>query len=274
MDDMNSKNRPIGIFDSGIGGLTVAKEIHKRLPNENIIYLGDTARVPYGNKSPRTVIAYSKSNARFLIQNNIKLLVVACNTASASAIPTLRDELSIPVIGVIEPGASKAASLTNTKKIGVIGTPSTIRSNAYKVAIEKIDPGIDVVSKPCPLFVPLADEGWTEGEVTELIAREYLGSFDDTDIDVLVLGCTHYPLLKPIIQKVIGTDIRLVDSAEETSEAVANALHIHNIQCSENKKPERQYYLTDVSDSFISVAQRFLGQEINHVEMVDIVDVT
>lgn len=266
----NIKNAPIGVFDSGIGGLTVAKELIKALPGEDIIYLGDTARVPYGTKSERTVITYSRSNAGFLISKGIKLLVVACNTASSVSIPTLNSEYEIPVIGVIEPGAKKASSVTITGKVGVIGTPSTIGSSAYTKAIHNIDSGIEVFTKACPLFVPLADEGRTEGEIVERIAEDYLTPLKESGIDVLVLGCTHYPLLKNTLQKVMGDNIKLVDSAEETAVQIKSLLSKNNILNDENRESKKQFYLTDVSETFISVAGRFLGEKINTIEMVDI----
>lgn len=266
----NNQTPPIGVFDSGVGGLTVASEIVRRLPGESLIYLGDTARVPYGTKSERTVIAYSKANAGFLAGKGIKLLVVACNTASSVSIPMLTEELNIPVVGVIEPGAKKAAGVTKTGKVGVIGTYSTIRSSAYKKALQRISPDIEVFTQPCPLFVGLADEGWTEGEVTELIAREYLGGLKETGIDVLVLGCTHYPLLKPVIQKIMGDGITLVDSAEETALEVESLLRGLGELNEEGPSGARKFYLTDVSDTFVSIAGRFLGEKIESIEMVDI----
>ena len=270
----NIKNAPIGVFDSGIGGLTVAKELIKTLRGEDIIYLGDTARVPYGTKSGRTVIAYSRSNTEFLISKGIKLLVVACNTASSVSIPSLRAEFDIPVLGVIEPGAKKAVEVTNKNKIGVIGTPSTINSGAYTKAIENLNPDIEVISEACPLFVPLADEGWVEGEVVERIAQEYLNPIKDTGIDVLVLGCTHYPLLKNTIQKIVGDEITLVDSAQETASQIKQILVKKDLLNDSKTPSERDFYLTDVSDTFISVAGRFLGEKIDKIEMVDIVGTT
>jgi len=270
----NTKNAPIGVFDSGIGGLTVVKELIRNLPGEDIIYLGDTARVPYGTKSGRTVIAYSHSNSEFLISKGVKLLVVACNTASSVSIPSLRAEFDIPVIGVIEPGAKKAVSVTKTGKIGVIGTPSTINSGAYKSAIENLNPSIEVVSKACPLFVPLADEGWVEGEIIESIAEKYLTPIKETGIDVLVLGCTHYPLLKNTIQKIVGDQITLVDSAQETASQIKHILAKENLLNDNNSRADREFYLTDVSDTFISVAGRFLGEKIEKIEMVDIIGTT
>jgi len=268
------KNAPIGVFDSGIGGLTVVKELIKSLPGEDIIYLGDTARVPYGTKSGRTVIAYSHGNTEFLISKGVKLLVVACNTASSVSLPSLKSEFDIPVIGVIEPGAKKAVSITRTGKIGVIGTPSTINSGAYKRAIEKIDPSVEVISRPCPLFVPLADEGWTEGEIIERIAEQYLTPIKETGIDVLVLGCTHYPLLKNTIQKIMGDEITLVDSAQQTAVQIRDVLTNEDLLNEKNSQSTREFYLTDVSDTFLSVAGRFLGENIDKIEMVDIVGTT
>ncbi len=264
------KTAPIGVFDSGIGGLTVVREIISRLPGENIIYLGDTARVPYGTKSSRTVIAYSHHNARFLASKGIKMLVVACNTSSAVSLPSLSSELEIPVIGVIGPGAKKAGEVTKSRRVGVIGTPSTVKSSAYKKALKAISPDIEVFSRACPLFVPLADEGWTEGEISELIAKKYLAPFKEYDIDVLVLGCTHYPLLKPTIQKVMGGGITLVDSAEETAKEIERVLNERGLLNKDAEAPSREYYLTDVSDTFVSVAGRFLGEKIENIEMVDI----
>jgi len=267
-------NAPIGVFDSGIGGLTVVKELIKSLPGEDIIYLGDTARVPYGTKSGRTVIAYSHSNTEFLISKGIKLLVVACNTASSVSLPSLNSEFDIPVIGVIEPGAKKAVSVTKVGKIGVIGTPSTINSSAYKSAIENLNPEIEVFSKACPLFVPLADEGWTEGEIIERIAEQYLTPLKETGIDVLVLGCTHYPLLKTTIRKIMGENITLVDSAQQTAFQIKNILNKEDLLNKKTSQSKREFYLTDVSDTFLSVAARFLGEKIDKIEMVDIVGTT
>jgi len=269
-DNRDTGTSPIGVFDSGIGGLTVVREILKKLPNENLIYLGDTARVPYGTKSSRTVITYSQSNAGFLISKGVKLLVVACNTASAVALPSLRWDLEIPIIGVIEPGARKAVRMTKTGKVGVIGTPSTIKSSAYKKAMENIAPEIKVYSEACPLFVPLAEEGWTEGEIAELTAKKYLKPFKESGIDVLILGCTHYPLLKNVIQKVMGDGITLIDSAEETALEIERVLKENDISNKNPSPSQREFYLTDVSETFISVAGRFLGEEIQEVNRIDL----
>lgn len=266
----NDNKAPIGVFDSGIGGLTVVREIAARLPGEDIIYLGDTARVPYGTKSGRTVVAYSRNNAAFLVSKGVKMVVVACNTSSAVSLPSLTGEFDVPVIGVIEPGARKAAATTKTRRAGVIGTPSTIKSSAYKKALEAASPGITVFTQACPLFVPLAEEGWTEEDITELAAERYLAPMRESGIDVLVLGCTHYPLLKKTIKKTMGDGITLVDSAEETASEIEKVLTERGMLNPQTGPSSRQYYLTDVSDTFVSVAGRFLGEKIEEIEMVDI----
>ncbi|MCI0454446.1 MAG: glutamate racemase [Candidatus Dadabacteria bacterium] len=270
MTDSKSNSSPIGIFDSGIGGLTVVREIFRKLPGENIIYLGDTASVPYGTKSSETVIKYSQINSRFLVSKGIKLLVVACNTASAVSLTGLRWDLEIPVMGVIEPGARKGVRITKTGKVGVIGTPSTIKSGAYKKAMENMAPEIKVYSKACPLLVPLAEEGWTDGEIAQLTARRYLEPLKESGIDVLILGCTHYPLLKSTIQKVIGEDVALVDSAEETALEIERTLKENGISNEGSYSTQREFYLTDVSETFIAIAERFLGEKVERVEQVDI----
>lgn len=266
----NSNKAPIGVFDSGIGGLTVVREIAARLPGEDIIYLGDTARVPYGTKSGRTVVAYSRNNAAFLVSKGVKMVVVACNTSSAVSLPSLTGEFDVPVVGVIEPGARKAAAATKTGRAGVIGTPSTIKSSAYKRALEAASPGITVYTQACPLFVPLAEEGWTEEDITELAAERYLAPMRESGIDVLVLGCTHYPLLKKTIRKTVGDGIALVDSAEETAREIERVLTERGMLNPQTGPSSKRYYLTDVSDTFVSVAGRFLGEKIEKIEMVDI----
>lgn len=272
MKNENLKDGAIGIFDSGIGGLTVAKEIIKNLPGENIIYLGDTARVPYGTKSKNTVIKYAESNSNFLLSKGVKLLVVACNTASAYALKSLEDSLSIPIIGVIKPGAKKAVESTYNGNIGVIGTPSTINSEAYKVEIKKINPEAKVFSKACPLFVPLAEEGWFDSDIAESIASKYLNELKKFDIDTLILGCTHYPILKKTIYKVMGSNVKLIDSAEQVSSEVLSIINKDGTSKKESQNSaKRNYYLTDNSDTFLSVATRFLGQEITKIDVVDIV---
>ena len=216
--------KAIGIFDSGVGGLTVLKEIVKALPQEDTIYIGDTARVPYGTKSPETVTRYAQQITSFLVNRDIKLLVVACNTASAFSLDTLKQLFPIPIVGVIEPGARRAAAVTKTGKVGVIGTEGTIRSSAYAKAIKRMNPEIEVITRACPLFVPLAEEGWVDNDVARLAARMYLQGLNEQGVDTLVLGCTHYPLLKGIISEVMGERVTLVDSAEETALTVADIL--------------------------------------------------
>lgn len=262
--------KAIGIFDSGVGGLTVLKEILKALPQEDTIYLGDTARVPYGTKSPETVTRYSREIASFLVKHDIKLLVVACNTASAVSLEALKKEFSIPIVGVIEPGAKRAAAVTKTGKIGVIGTAGTIKSSAYAKAIKRIRPDVEVMTRACPLFVPLAEEGWVDNEVARLTARLYLQDLRDQGVDTLVLGCTHYPLLKGIIGEVMGTGVTLVDSAEETTNTVAEILRREKLMRPNSERGNQHYYVTDVPAGFIRIGKRFLGDRLGDVYQVNL----
>ena len=260
--------RPLGIFDSGIGGLTVLKEIIRVLPEEDTIYLGDTARVPYGTKSPDTVIRYSLENARFLLKFEIKALVVACNTASAYALQRLSGEIAVPVIGVIMPGVKKAVEVTRNKKIGIIGTDGTVRSNAYTNAIKALAPDMSVFSKACPLFVPLAEEGWIDNEIAFLTARDYLSELRDKEIDVL--GCTHYPLLRNVIAQVIGQEVSLIDSGQETAAEISKVLKERNLLDSNpHTEPSRKFFVTDSPERFIQVSKKFLGTTLDKVEKVD-----
>ena len=251
--------KAIGIFDSGIGGLTVLKELAAALPRENTIYLGDTARVPYGIRSAETVTRYSFENTQFLLSQEIKMLVVACNTASAISLDAVKKEFPLPVIGVLEPGARAAAAATRTRKIGIIGTEATIASGAYEKAIRKLDPDIQVFSKACPLFVPLAEEGWTENDVAVLVAERYLASFRTSGIDTLVLGCTHYPLLKKVIGKAVGHGITLIDSATETAKEVASVLDKLKWQRPGRGPAVRKYFVTDTPARFENLGKLFLG---------------
>jgi glutamate racemase len=260
----------IGIFDSGVGGLTVLKEIARVLPQEDTIYLGDTARVPYGTKSPETVTRYAREIASFLVSRDIKLLVVACNTASAVSLEILRSEFSIPIIGVIEPGARRAAQVTESGRVGVIGTEGTIRSSAYSKAIKRINPSIQVVTRACPLFVPLAEEGWTDNEVARLTAQSYLADLHDKGVDTLVLGCTHYPLLKGIIGQVMGEGVRLVDSAAETALTVAETLRDLGQLRPAAERGNHHYFVTDVPAGFVRVGNRFLGGRLGDVYQVNL----
>ncbi len=265
---MNKKNKPIGVFDSGIGGLTVLKEIVKEMPSEGTIYLGDTARVPYGIRSPETVIRYSLENTRFLFSKDIKLLVVACNTASSVSIDKIKNVVPIPIIGVIEPGAKASVKTTKNKKIGIIGTEATVRSNAYTRLIKAIDISIEVSGFPCPLFVPLVEEGWTEGEIATLIAEKYLREIKHKGIDTLVLGCTHYPLLKKVISEVMGEGVSLIDSAVEVAKEVRTILETSGLIHEQKAKPVRDFYVTDSPDRFLKVGERFLDNKIEHIALI------
>ncbi|MGB5289312.1 MAG: glutamate racemase [Ignavibacteriaceae bacterium] len=261
---------PIGVFDSGIGGLTVVKRLATTLPNENIIYFGDTARVPYGSKSNSTVIEYSIQNTKFLLQKNVKAIIVACNTASSIAIPDLKKIFNIPIIGMIEPGSRMALSKTHNKKIGVIGTRATIGNLAYSKEIKKLNDKAEVFEKPCPLFVPLAEEGWIKHQATYEIAEEYLKELRGNDIDTLVLGCTHYPILSEIIQKVIGPKVSLIDSGVASSELIKMELEKFNLLSDSKSIGGQEYYVSDIPAKFKEVAELFLGREIDHVHKVDL----
>lgn len=263
-------DRPIGIFDSGVGGLTVLKEIFRVLPEESTIYLGDTARVPYGIRSPETVTRYSFENAEFLILKGIKLLVIACNTASAVSLEAIEDKFPVPVIGVIEPGAKAAAAATRNMKIGIIGTEATINSGAYTKKIKDIDSNIAVSGFACPLFVPMVEEGFTDDAITTLVAERYLKEVKAIGVDTLVLGCTHYPLLKPVISKFMGRDITLIDSAIETVVKIKELLTAHDMANTASNESKRFFYVTDSAERFVRVGERFLGQEIKHLAKVDI----
>lgn len=262
------RNSAIGVFDSGVGGLTVFKEISSLLPEENLIYLGDTARVPYGTKSVTTVQRYAEEAAGFLVDQGIKLLVVACNTASAVALPVLRQKFNLPVIGVIEPGARKAAQSRN-QRVGVIGTEGTINSGRYPEAILKLLPDAQIFTAACPLFVPLAEEGWAEHEIARLTASEYLQDLIAAQVDTLVLGCTHYPLLRRTLRQVVGERVMLVDSAEETAKTVAEMIANKDLVRSENGGL-RQFFVTDIPTRFERVGRSFLGAELDEVSQVEI----
>ena len=266
---MLSTEGAIGVVDSGMGGLTVAREIMSLLPNESIIYLGDTARVPYGTKSPETVIRYAETCSKILVERGIKLLVVACNTASAHAIPVLQDMYPIPVVGVVEPGARAAVNVSRGGAIGVIGTEGTIRSDVYRRAIHTLNPRLEVSSAACPLFVPLADEGWVCGDVPLQIAQKYLSVFVKDDIDTLVLGCTHYPLLTETIQQAVGDRVTLVDSAKATAGVVEEILTGLQQTASEDELPIHEYIVSDDPKTFSRVGEPFLGQTIDNVEWLD-----
>ena len=261
-------NNPIGVFDSGIGGLTVARALIERLPLENIIYFGDTARVPYGVKSPETISRYATQITEFLLQEKVKVLIVACNTMAAVAYGAIKDLSSVPVLDVVDAGARSAVAETHNKYVGVIGTPATINSNAYVKAIKEYDPEITVFSQPCPLFVPLVEEGWLDHQVTRLTAQEYLKPVVAQNIDTLVLGCTHYPLLKPLLREVLGDQITLVDSARTIARETEELLRKNSVQNIQEKPPEYRFYVTDVPVRFKEIGEHFLGTTLSNVTVV------
>jgi len=265
----------IGIFDSGVGGLTVTKQIARALPDEDCIYLGDTARIPYGTKSVDTIRRFSLKNSEFLVSLGIKYLVVACNTAASAGLDIISDKFDIPVIGVILPGARRAAKITKNGRVGIIGTRTTIASGAYEAEIKSLSPKIHVYSAACPLFVPLAEEGWTENEVAYLAAKEYLCGLVDKGVDTLLLGCTHYPLLKKVIAETMGFDVNIVDSAVPVATEVKEDLErlglIRGATEEKNRKRKLKFFVTDDPKSFVRVGEPFLGLEIDDVEHVDIV---
>jgi glutamate racemase len=265
------QNLSIGMFDSGIGGLTVLKEVRSLLPRENIIYLGDTARVPYGNKSPYTVTRYALETALFLLAKGIKALVIACNTSSALSLNILKKKLPIPVIGVIDPAASAAAKQTKSKKIGVIGTKATVKSTAYERSVRKVDRHVQVLSQACPLFVPIVEEGWEDSEVARLVVRKYLTPFQDSGIDVLVLGCTHYPILQRTIRKEIGPGVFIVNTGRETALQVRDLLSARGL-LRDSGAGGSTYFVTDSPETFSEVGSRFLGEPIRGVKLVKNLD--
>lgn len=282
--DGDSRDLPIGVFDSGIGGLTVVREIIRQLPAENVLYFGDSARVPYGNKSAETVTRFSIESTHFLLRHGIKFLVIACNTASALAMPALQRRFDIPMIGVITPGAREAARRTRNRKVGVIGTTGTIKSRAYEKAIAEFDPACSVEGAACPLFVPLAEEGWTDGDVPRRIATTYLAPLMETDVDSVILGCTHYPILRGVIADVLGERITLIDTAEATVAEVrerlttARLLRPTDSTTGGGKAPagsagERRFFLSDIPVGFRDIGSRFLGEGITDVTWVEQSDI-
>ena len=273
MNFMNRTN-PIGIFDSGIGGLTVVKSVLRLMPNENIVYFGDTARVPYGSKSNETVVEYSIQAANFLLRKNIKLLVVACNTASSVALKELRKFLTIPVIGMIEPGAKMALQESKKGIVGVIGTRATINNKAYAQELKKLNPKVKVFEQACPLFVPLAEEGWLDHKVTQLVAKEYLGELHKKKIDSLILGCTHYPILEEVIQKVVGKNVKLIDSGTPAAKLVEDYLNGRGLRNQSVHQGVSEFYVSDVPTKFREVAERFLGKKITHLHKVELDELT
>ena len=273
------RNLPIGIFDSGVGGLTVYKALHERLPNERFVYLGDTARVPYGTKSLATVERYAVENSKFLEAHGIKLLVVACNTASALALPAIRKAIKVPVIGVIEPGSRAAVEIARGGNIGVIATEATVQSHAYAKAIASMGATGRVIERACPLFVSLAEEGWADSDVTRMVARDYLNDLNNTNLVALVLGCTHYPILRDVISETVGTTVKLIDSGAATARDVESLLESSDLTHEDalGLYQERElcddldhFYVTDAAERFAKVAERFLGAAPSILEAVEI----
>jgi glutamate racemase len=260
-----ASDAPIGVFDSGVGGLTVFREIARALPHQPLIYLGDSARVPYGTKSPQTVVRYSLEAANHLLQRGIDMLVVACNTATAAALPTLQAKLPIPVIGVVEPGARAAVERTRGH-VGVIATEGTVKSKVYTKAIRALKPEVDVIESAAPLFVPLAEEGWANTHVAREVAEIYLEPLIDAGIDTLVLGCTHYPILRGTIEQVVGGSVAIVDSAETTAECVAAV----RPSAANGSEPAYQFLVTDAEERFRKIASDFLEQDLAHLELVSL----
>ena len=260
---------PIGIFDSGVGGLTVTGAVLHTLPAESTLYFGDTARVPYGPKSPETVRRYSLEILHWLVGQGVKLVTVACNTSTAHALQALQAESPVPVIGVIEPGARAAVRASVTGRIGVIGTAGTIASGAYTRAIQSLRPDAVVEARACPLFVPFVEEGWFDHPATELVAREYLAPLMAAKVDAVVLGCTHYPLLKPLLQRVLGAEVRLIDSAEETAATVGQVLREQRLVAGKGAVTHR-FAVSDDPTRFVAVGSRFLGERLSEVEVVSV----
>jgi glutamate racemase len=263
-------NRPIGLFDSGIGGLTVLKEITEQLPGEDIVYFGDTARIPYGTRSKETVIKYVLQSFRFLMTKDIKAIVIACNTASALAMEEAQKEFDIPIIGVIEPGAKAAASITRNSKIGVIGTEGTINSQSYQRKIRKMLPSAEIIGVACPLFVPIVEEGWENSDIAYMTAKKYLLELKEHNIDSLVLGCTHYPVLRYTIDKVLEGKVTLVNPAYETAKALKVLLKENNLLSSKLDDGIQRFYVSDDPEKFKRIGGNILRKEIVSIEKVDI----
>ena len=256
-----NKRNPIGVFDSGLGGLTVVKELIRQLPNEDIVYFGDTARVPYGTKSKNSIIQFSRENTKVLLENKVKIVVVACNSSSSYALASLRKEFDIPIMGVIDPGAKKAVEVTKNNKVGVIATSATVHSRSYDKAIKKQNKKVTIVSQPCPLFVPLVESGWFKKKASHLIAEEYLSKIKQKKIDTLILGCTHYPLLKTILKKVMSKNVYLVDSAKEVASEVKKALALKGLNQKKTRVGKHKIIISDEPQEFQRIAKTFLNKK-------------
>ena len=272
---MTRKEKPIGIFDSGVGGLTVVREVMRNIPKERIIYFGDTARVPYGSKSKETILRYSRQIVNFLRSQDVKAIVIACNTASAFALEELSQEIDIPIIGVVKPGAKVACATTKNNRVGVIGTKGTIASGLYTELIQEINPNIHVVGKACPLFVPLVEENWLKDPVTKEVATRYLEELKEQDIDTLILGCTHYPLLRSMLRGIMGEDVTLVNPAYETAcrlREMLHDMHLMNDQSLEEGVNPHQFFVSDAAESFRDFANSILPCEIEKAKKINIED--
>jgi len=261
--------KSIGVFDSGVGGLTVARELFRQLPYENIVYFGDTARVPYGIKSKETVIRFSIENILFLLKQDVKLICVACNTVSSVALPVIKSHFKVPIVGVISPGVREAVYATQNKRIGVIGTKGTIKSRTYESEIRHLDPQVKVTALACPLFVPFVEEGWLSGSVVLEVARSYLKPLKDARVDTVILGCTHYPVLRPVIKKVLGENITLIDSAKQVAIEVKKILGNEGLLNKGCRRGRHEFYVSDNPEWFKELAQRFLGEPVKNVRKVN-----
>jgi len=270
--DMSKLNadQPVGVFDSGIGGLTVVRSLAEILPSEDIIYLGDTARLPYGTKSAETIRRFAHQDTEFLLERGVKMVIVACHSATSAALPFLKNDFKLPIIGVIEPGARAATKASKNRRIGVIGTPATISAGEYERAILAADPNAKVIAKSTPLFVPLVEEGWVDRPVTHQIIAEYLTSLKEDKIDTLLLGCTHYPLLAPALDRFFEHKVKLVDSGDETAQATHEVLKKMNLLRDTSHHGSCRFYLTDLSPNFRSIGERFLGEPMHDVIRVSV----
>ncbi len=269
-------NAPIGVFDSGVGGLTVAREIMRQLPNEKMVYFGDTARVPYGSKSKEIIIKYSRQIIKFLQSRNVKAIVIACNTASAYALETIRPEIDIPIIGVVKPGAKVAVENTKNRRIGIIGTEGTVHSQIYSKIIHEKAPDITVIGKACPLFVPLVEEGWLEDTVTVEVAKRYLAEFREKDIDTLILGCTHYPLLRSMIGRIMGESVTLVNPAYETAHSLKTLLEQENIasdRIDKNLNTMYEFNVSDDAEKFMNFANSIFAEEFANISVTNKINI-
>ena len=262
-----SSKAAIGVFDSGLGGLTVFKVLARRMPEESLIYFGDTAHVPYGSKSPEAIARFSSEVARFLAKRGIKLLVVACNTSSAWALPAIRKVVKIPVIGVIEPGARGAVGVSRGGRIGIIGTEATVKSGAYEKAIKALSRSARTTAAACPLFVPLVEEGWWSGEIVESVVRKYTAPLKKARVDTVILGCTHYPYLKPVLARALGARVRLIDSAQETARETESVLARLGLRAPRGGRGRRELYASDAPERFKRLAGRMLGSPVKTVHL-------